>query len=88
MDLPLDSAARMATWCHSGHCERTTSALPAELAERRAEIAERIRRLLELDARLASSKVIWRPRSASCRWSQGRAMLLVSRRHRGGQRRL
>ena len=53
MDVPLDSAARMATWCHSGHCERTTSALPGELAERRVDIADRIGRLLELDAKLA-----------------------------------
>jgi hypothetical protein len=53
MDMPLDSAARMATWCHSGHCELTTSALPGELAERRVDIAERIGRLLELDGKLA-----------------------------------
>lgn len=53
LDLPLDSAARMATWCHSGHCEQTTQALPAELAERRADIAARIQRLRDLDRRLA-----------------------------------
>jgi DNA-binding transcriptional MerR regulator len=54
LDLPLDSAARLASWCHSGHCEQTSAALPAQLAERRAEIAERIVGLQELDARLAS----------------------------------
>ena len=54
LDLPLDSAARLASWCHSGHCERTSAALPEQLAERRAEIAERIAGLRELDARLAS----------------------------------
>ena len=54
LDLPLDSAARLASWCHSGHCEQTSAALPEQLAERRAEIAERIAGLRELDARLAS----------------------------------
>lgn len=54
MDLPLDSAARLASWCHSGHCEQTSAALPEELAERRAEIADRIAGLRELDERLAS----------------------------------
>jgi DNA-binding transcriptional MerR regulator len=54
LDLPLDSAARLASWCHSGHCEQTSVALPAQLSERRAEIAERIAGLRALDARLAS----------------------------------
>jgi DNA-binding transcriptional MerR regulator len=54
MDLPLDSAARLASWCHSGHCEETSSALPQQLAERRADIAERIDGLRALDERLAS----------------------------------
>jgi DNA-binding transcriptional MerR regulator len=54
MDLPLDTAARLASWCHSGHCEETTDALPLQLTARRAEIAERIAGLRELDARLAS----------------------------------
>jgi DNA-binding transcriptional MerR regulator len=54
MDLPLDTAARLASWCHSGHCEQTSATLPSQLAERRAEIAERIAGLQALDARLAS----------------------------------
>jgi MerR family copper efflux transcriptional regulator len=54
MDLPLDSAARLASWCHSGHCEQTSTALPQQLAKRRAEVADRIAGLKALDARLAS----------------------------------
>jgi DNA-binding transcriptional MerR regulator len=54
MDLPLDTAARLASWCHSGHCDQTSAALPAQLAERRAEIAERVAGLQSLDARLAA----------------------------------
>jgi DNA-binding transcriptional MerR regulator len=54
LDLPLDSAARLASWCHSGHCEQTSAALPEQLADRRAEIAERMAGLRALDARLAS----------------------------------
>lgn len=54
LDLPLDSAARLASWCHSGHCEQTSAALPDQIAERRVEIAERIAGLQALDARLAS----------------------------------
>ena len=54
LDLPLDDAAQLATWCHSGHCSDTKSALPALIAARRAEVASRIAGLVELDARLAS----------------------------------
>ena len=54
LDLPLDSAARLASWCHSGHCEQTSAALPQQLTERRADIAERIAGLRALDRRLAS----------------------------------
>jgi DNA-binding transcriptional MerR regulator len=53
MDLPLDTAARLASWCHSGHCEETTAELPRELAEKRREIADRIDNLRSLDGRLA-----------------------------------
>ena len=28
LDLPLDDAARIASWCHSGHCADATSELP------------------------------------------------------------
>ena len=54
LDLPLDDAARIASWCHSGHCADTTSELPQLIAERRAEVADRIAGLQALDARLAS----------------------------------
>ena len=52
LDLPLDDAARIAGWCHSGHCAESTAELPRLIAERRAEIAERIAGLQALDARL------------------------------------
>ena len=53
LDLPLDEAAKLASWCHSGHCADTGSQLPALIAERRADVADRLGRLRDLDARLA-----------------------------------
>jgi len=53
LDLPLEDAARIAGWCHSGHCGDTTAELPRLIGERRDEIAERIAGLQALDARLA-----------------------------------
>jgi DNA-binding transcriptional MerR regulator len=53
LDIPLDDAARIAGWCHAGHCGETTAELPRLLAERRASITVRIEGLQELDARLA-----------------------------------
>ena len=53
LDLPLAEAAKVATWCHSGHCSATTEALPSIVAARRAEIAGRIEGLRDLDERLA-----------------------------------
>lgn len=53
LDLPLDDAARIASWCHSGHCADTRTALPSLIAARRADVAQRIAGLAELDARLA-----------------------------------
>lgn len=53
MDLPLDAAARLAAWCHSGHCEATSNQLPLQIAEKRAEIARRVDDLRALDVRLA-----------------------------------
>lgn len=53
LELPLDDAAQVATWCHAGHCTSTTESLPAMLEARRAEIAGRMDRLRALDARLA-----------------------------------
>jgi DNA-binding transcriptional MerR regulator len=53
LDLPLDEAARIATWCHSGHCTDTRTALPSVIAARRADVSRRMAGLAELDARLA-----------------------------------
>ena len=53
MQVPLEVAAQMAGWCHSGHCTDTTQALPQVIAARRRELAARIADLRELDARLA-----------------------------------
>jgi DNA-binding transcriptional MerR regulator len=54
LDIPLDDAARIAGWCHAGHCAETTGELPSLIRDRRADIAQRIAGLQELDARLAS----------------------------------
>ena len=53
LDVPLEDAARIASWCHSGHCADSTAELPRLIDERRAEIVERIAGLRALDARLA-----------------------------------
>jgi DNA-binding transcriptional MerR regulator len=53
LDVPLEDAARIAGWCHSGHCADSTAELPRLFAERRAEIADRIAGLQALDERLA-----------------------------------
>lgn len=53
LDLPLEDAARIASWCHSGHCADTTAELPRLIAERRATIADRIAGLQALEAKLA-----------------------------------
>jgi DNA-binding transcriptional MerR regulator len=53
IDLPLETAARLASWCHSGHCDQTTADLPRQLAEKRREIASRVDDLRALDDRLA-----------------------------------
>ena len=53
IDLPLDEAARLASWCHAGHCESTSSSLPAMIARRRADMHGRMADLRQLDERLA-----------------------------------
>lgn len=53
IDLPLETAARLASWCHSGHCDQTTEDLPRQLAEKRRGIASRVDDLRALDDRLA-----------------------------------
>ncbi len=52
LDVPPEDAARIAGWCHSGHCADSTAELPRMIQERRAEIADRIAGLQALDARL------------------------------------
>ena len=53
LEVPLEVAAQLATWCHAGHCAQTSHELPHVIAEQRAEVAAHIRRLRELDVRLA-----------------------------------
>jgi DNA-binding transcriptional MerR regulator len=53
LDVPLEDAARIAGWCHSGHCAESTADLPRVIEQRRAEIAQRIAGLQALDARLS-----------------------------------
>ena len=63
MEIPLDAAARIAGWCHAGHCAETSQELPRLIAERRAEIADRVARLRHLDERLAElERHVARPR--------------------------
>lgn len=53
LDVPLEDAARIAGWCHSGHCAESTAELPRLIEQRRADIRDRIAGLQALDARLA-----------------------------------
>jgi DNA-binding transcriptional MerR regulator len=53
LDLPLDEAARLAGWCHAGHCSETTAELPQMIAAKRSELRQRIAGLEALDRRLA-----------------------------------
>ena len=63
LEIPLDDAAKIAGWCHSGHCADTTAELPRLIGERRADIADRIAGLQALDARLAGLEAhLTRPR--------------------------
>lgn len=52
LEIPLEDAARIASWCHTGHCGETTAELPALIERQRAEIADRIASLRALDERL------------------------------------
>jgi DNA-binding transcriptional MerR regulator len=63
LEVPLDDAAQIAGWCHSGHCANATAELPRLIDERRSEIAERIAGLRTLDERLAGlGRHLARPR--------------------------
>src|ERR1044072_6731485 len=67
LDLPLEDAARIAGWCHSGHCADSTAELPHLIEARRHEIADRIAGLQGLAARLAG--LLGQPRRRrSSRW--------------------
>ena len=52
LEVPLTDAARIASWCHAGHCGDTTAELPGIIARQRDDIAERIAGLAALDQRL------------------------------------
>lgn len=75
LDVPLDQSAQLAGWCHAGHCQSMSGALPEVIAERRGEIAERIRRLRDLDARLEALQRHLEERPAPV--AQGRRPLAV-----------
>ena len=63
LDVPLEDAGKIASWCHSGHCADTTAELPRLIGERRVAIADRIAGLHALDARLAGlERHLTRPR--------------------------
>jgi MerR family gold-responsive transcriptional activator of gol and ges genes len=65
LDVPLEDAARIAGWCHSGHCADATEELPRVIAGRRSEIAQRIAGLQALDARLTDlQQHLARPRAS------------------------
>jgi len=53
LDVPLEDAAGIAGWCHSGHCADSTAELPRMIEQRRRDIADRIKGLQALDAQLA-----------------------------------
>lgn len=54
LEIPLEDAARIAAWCHAGHCGDTTAELPALIARQRSEIAERMAGMRALDVRLGA----------------------------------
>jgi len=62
LDIPLEVAARVASWCHSGHCGETVAELPTVITAQRAEINDRIERRRELDDRLADLETHLRTR--------------------------
>ncbi|MBI3747029.1 MAG: MerR family transcriptional regulator [Chloroflexi bacterium] len=80
LGLTLEEAARLASYCHSGHCADTSAELPRLIADRRADVALRLSRLRELDARLADLERHVAETSAgtgSQRPNRGRALAVV-----------
>ena len=53
IELPLEEAAQLASWCHAGHCDATSANLPPLIARRRADVNRRMEDLRRLDERLA-----------------------------------
>ena len=53
VELPLEEAAQLASWCHAGHCDATSANLPPLIARRRADVNRRMEVLRRLDERLA-----------------------------------
>lgn len=54
LDLALDDAARIASWCHSGPCADTSSELPELIPERRTELPTGSRASSELEGARAA----------------------------------
>ena len=80
LDVPLDDAAKIASWCHSGHCGESTAELPHLIAERRADVASRIAGLQALDARLASlERHLGRTTAAPSPWSNSAGRVAMRR---------
>ena len=73
LDVPLDDAAQIASWCHSGHCAEASSELPRVIADRRVIIADRIAGLQALDATLSRLERHLRSRPALPVLAQGDA---------------
>lgn len=71
LDVPLDDAAQIASWCHSGHCAEATSELPRLIADRRTVIADRVAGLQALDATLSRLERHLRSRAALTVLAQG-----------------
>jgi DNA-binding transcriptional MerR regulator len=53
LEIPLQQAAQVATMCHTGHCAEASRDIPSLILRQREQIAVRVERLAELDARLA-----------------------------------
>jgi DNA-binding transcriptional MerR regulator len=54
LEIPLDDAARIAGWCHSGQCAEADEVLPRLIAEQRRRVADRVAGLQAFDDRLAT----------------------------------
>jgi DNA-binding transcriptional MerR regulator len=57
LDVPLETAAKLATMCAAGRCDEVSDELRAAIPAERTRLVRRIRDLRELDARLALLEV-------------------------------